>query len=82
MADNEELLRRVDALQERLSLMEDRDAIQRLQNMYGFYIDNRMWAEMAGLFAENDYVKEDGAWKIKRLWCGRTVAQSRDQCGG
>ena len=52
MADNEDLLRRVDALQERLSLMEDRDAIQRLQNMYGFYIDNRMWTEMAGLFAE------------------------------
>jgi SnoaL-like domain len=39
MADNDE----------RLALMEDRDAIQRLQNMYGFYIDNRMWGEMAEL---------------------------------
>lgn len=35
MADNEELLRKIDALQERLSLMEDRDAIQRLHYWHG-----------------------------------------------
>jgi hypothetical protein len=65
MATDETLLRKLDALQELLAMMEDRDKIQRRQNMYGFYIDNRMWAE--GIY-ENDYVKEDSAWKIERLW--------------
>lgn len=53
MADENMLVRRVAELEERLALMEDRDAIQRLQNMYGFYIDNRMWPELAELFAED-----------------------------
>jgi hypothetical protein len=60
MASNETLLRKIDALQERLALMEDRDAIQRLQNIYGFYIDNRMWAEMAELFVETGASMEIG----------------------
>jgi hypothetical protein len=52
-ADQDALSRRIAELEERLSMMEDRDAIQRLQNIYGFYIDNRMWRELADLFAEN-----------------------------
>jgi SnoaL-like domain len=60
MASNEALLRKIDALQERLALMEDRDTIQRLQNIYGFYIDNRMWAEMAELFVETGASMEIG----------------------
>jgi SnoaL-like domain len=60
MANDETLLRKIEDLQERLALMEDRDEIQRLQNMYGFYIDNRMWAEMAALFAEDGASMEIG----------------------
>lgn len=33
--------------------MEDREAIQRLQYQYGFYLNNRMWHEIVDLFAED-----------------------------
>jgi len=52
MADEHALLRRIEELADRLALVEDRDAIQRLQNIYGYYIDNRMWRELADLFAD------------------------------
>jgi hypothetical protein len=54
MADEFALHRRIGELEERLALMEDRDAIQRLQNIYGYYIDNRMWRELADLFADEN----------------------------
>lgn len=60
MADDEALFRRIDELEKRLARMEDRDAIQRLQNIYGFYIDNRMWRELADLFAEEGASMEIG----------------------
>jgi hypothetical protein len=60
MADEFALLRRIDALEERLALMEDRDEIQRLQNMYGYYIDNRLWRELADLFADEGASMEIG----------------------
>ncbi|KQN08598.1 hypothetical protein ASE85_16850 [Sphingobium sp. Leaf26] len=52
MADNDALLRRIGELESRLAAIEDRDAIHRLQNIYGYYIDNRLWRELADLFAE------------------------------
>jgi hypothetical protein len=39
-----------------IGLLEDKNAIERLQYMYGYLIDNRMFREMADLFAD------DGAW--------------------
>ena len=36
----------------RLALLEDRDAIERLQYAYGYFIDNRMFREMADLFCD------------------------------
>lgn len=36
----------------RLTLVEDRNAIERLQYAYGYFIDNRMFREMADLFAD------------------------------
>ena len=47
------LLDRIEALEHRLDLGEDREAIRRLQYMYGFYLDNRMWNEVADLFADS-----------------------------
>lgn len=40
-------------LRARIDRIEDREAIIRLQYQYGYYIDNRMWAEMAALFADD-----------------------------
>jgi hypothetical protein len=40
----------------RLALLEDRNAIERLQYAYGYFIDNRMFREMADLFCE------EGCW--------------------
>ena len=47
------LLDRIEALENRVDLGEDREAIRRLQYMYGFYLDNRMWNEVADLFADS-----------------------------
>ena len=52
MSNTESLLARLAALEHRLGLVEDREAIERLQNQYGFYLDNRMWGEVGELFAE------------------------------
>ncbi len=44
------------AANHRIGLLEDKNAIERLQYTYGFLIDNRMFREMADLFAD------EGAW--------------------
>lgn len=44
------------AMRHQIGVLEDKNAIERLQYAYGFLIDNRMFREMADLFAEN------GAW--------------------
>jgi SnoaL-like domain len=43
-------------LQHSLGILEDKDEIQRLQYAYGFFLDNRMFREIADLFAS------EGAW--------------------
>lgn len=46
----------VEELTGQLGLLQDKAEIERLQFAYGFFIDNRMFREMADLFAEQ------GAW--------------------
>lgn len=60
MSDTKALLRKMGELEDRLALVEDREAIQRLQNVYGYYIDNRMWPELADLFCDEDASIEIG----------------------
>ncbi|MDB5719054.1 MAG: hypothetical protein JWM38_2481 [Sphingomonas bacterium] len=43
-------------LRHEVGILQDKDEIQRLQYAYGFLMDNRMFREMADLFAN------DGAW--------------------
>jgi len=43
-------------IRHQIGLLEDKNAIERLQYAYGFLIDNRMFREMTDLFAE------EGAW--------------------
>ncbi len=51
---------RIAQLEERLGRLEDIEAIERLQRMYGYYIDNRLWSEMAALFADQGAEMEIG----------------------
>ncbi len=48
--------RELDEVRHQVGLLEDKNAIERLQYAYGFLIDNRMWREMTDLFANQ------GAW--------------------
>ena len=53
MPDTEALLARIADLEHRLGLVEDKEAIERLQNNWGYLIDNRMFGEMTELFADD-----------------------------
>ncbi|HWG30687.1 MAG TPA: nuclear transport factor 2 family protein [Steroidobacteraceae bacterium] len=46
-----ELEARVAALEARKSLLEDTNAVERLQRAYGYYLDRGLWDEAANLFA-------------------------------
>ena len=46
----------IEALTDQLGQLQDRAEIERLQYAYGYFIDNRMFREMADLFAD------EGAW--------------------
>lgn len=68
MESRDDLLKRIanlehklDTLLEgRLGLLEDVEQINRLQHMYGYYIDLCLWEPMADLFAENGAAIEIG----------------------
>ena len=51
MTDSD-LLNRIAKLEHELGLLQDKAEIERLQNAYGFYLDNRMFRELADLFAD------------------------------
>ncbi|MGB6452732.1 MAG: nuclear transport factor 2 family protein, partial [Steroidobacteraceae bacterium] len=57
MANSQALINRVSELEHRLALLEDEREIARLQNVYGFYLDNRMWGEIAALFCEDGEIE-------------------------
>lgn len=52
MSSTEELLRRLESLESKVSLIDDQGEIDRLQYIYGFYLDNRMWRELADMFCD------------------------------
>lgn len=60
MDSRDELLQRIARLERRLGVLEDVEAIKRLQRMYGYYIDNRLWDEMTALFADEGACIEIG----------------------
>lgn len=68
-------------LRARLQQVEDREAIVRLQYQYGYYIDNRMWEEMAALFADGPCEMEIGQ---RGVYIGRDriLPFLRDVLGG
>jgi hypothetical protein len=48
-----QLKARVEALEQRKSLLEDANAVKRLQRAYGYYVDKGLWDEAADLFADD-----------------------------
>lgn len=52
----EQQRRQIAELQHSVGVLQDKDEIQRLQYAYGYFLDNRMFREIADLFAN------EGAW--------------------
>lgn len=48
-----ELQNQIAALERRKSLLEDANAIKRLQRAYGYYVDRGLWDQVADLFADD-----------------------------
>jgi hypothetical protein len=63
------LEQRLQALEARVHGLESTAAIERLQRIYGYYLDNRMWKEAVALFTD------DGEVEIGR----RGIYRGRDQ---
>jgi hypothetical protein len=57
VTDVDALIGRIGQLEARLQVLEDEREIARIQNIYGFYLDNRMWREIADLFAEDGEIE-------------------------
>jgi hypothetical protein len=51
------LAAQIDSLERRKSLVEDVNAIERLQHAYGYYVDRALWDEVAALFAEDGTIE-------------------------
>lgn len=47
-------------LRKRIGLLEDRDAIEKVQRAYGYYVDKSLWGDVANLFAEDGKVEIGG----------------------
>lgn len=48
---------RIAAVEQRKQLVEDTNAIERLQHAYGYYVDRGLWDEVADLFADDATVE-------------------------
>lgn len=52
-----ELTADLDALDHRLSRVEDADHIERLQTIYGYYLARNQWDELTGIFADDGTIE-------------------------
>jgi hypothetical protein len=53
----ESLQARAAALEREIGLLEDENAIEKLQRIYGFYTDKHLWTEAASLFADDGTIE-------------------------
>ncbi|MGD2167913.1 MAG: nuclear transport factor 2 family protein, partial [Gammaproteobacteria bacterium] len=56
-----ELTAEAAALMHKVALLEDEQAVERLQRAYGFYIDKGLWSEAADLFAADATIEVAGS---------------------
>jgi hypothetical protein len=71
-----ELENTVAALTQQVGILEDVNAIRRLQYLYGYFIDKCLYDETVDLYAEDGEVRfMGGIWRgkqgVRRLYCGR-----------
>jgi hypothetical protein len=57
MSATDPIEQRLQALEARVNRLESTAAIERLQRIYGYYLDNRMWEEVAALFTDDGEVE-------------------------
>jgi hypothetical protein len=62
----EQLSHQMETMRFELGVLQDKDEIERLQYSYGFFIDNRMFREMADLFADAGAYMEIGGRGLYR----------------
>jgi hypothetical protein len=65
----EQLEEKVEALEKKLSAVQDVQDIEKLQRAYGFYLDNRRWDEIVDLFsddAESLEISDSGVYLGKK----------------
>ncbi|MGZ3272493.1 MAG: nuclear transport factor 2 family protein [Caulobacteraceae bacterium] len=48
-------------LKARIGALNDEDAVRNLQNAYGYYVDRKMWDDVADLFAKDGSIEVGGA---------------------
>jgi hypothetical protein len=58
---------RLDALDARITRLEDLNAIERLQKAYGYFVDESQWTRLSELFSEDATLEIGG----KGLFLGR-----------
>ena len=51
------LAAQIDSLERRKSLIEDVNAVERLQHAYGYYVDRALWDDVANLFADDGTIE-------------------------
>lgn len=54
---SDELPRSIDDLNTRLDRLEDVQQLERLQHVYGYYLDKQQWDQLAGLFADDGSIE-------------------------
>lgn len=57
MSTTEKLEQRLQALETRVQRLESTAAIERLQRIYGYYLDHRLWQEIIELFTDDGEVE-------------------------
>lgn len=60
-ADFDSIARRAAVLTQEVALLEDENAIENLQRIYGFYIEEGFWREAADLFADDGTIEIGGS---------------------
>src|SRR5262245_51868172 len=51
------LVARAQALEREVGLLEDQNAVKKLQRIYGFYTDKQLWSQAADLFAADGTIE-------------------------
>ena len=61
--------------------LEDQNAIEKLQRIYGYYLDKGLWSQAADLFAEDGEVEIAGTRRLRGQGACAGVS-ARDRPGG